>query len=121
MQKENVKLQNEVVLLNDNMNKDINNIDEHKQIFELRIELQNKINEENEKLSSSFQNNKASVEIIDLERFKNLNKNNQESTNQRQIQNLPNILLEKYKDTSNEIFKNKQNNLINSIEGAIRV
>ena len=52
LQKENFKLQNEVVLLNDNMNKDINNLDEQKQIFELRIELQNKINEENEKLSS---------------------------------------------------------------------
>ena len=47
-----IKLQGEVGLSNDNINKDINNLDEHKQIFELRIELQNKINEENEKLNT---------------------------------------------------------------------
>ena len=42
------------------MNKDINNLDEHKQIFELGRGLQNLINE---KLSSLIQNNTASVEI----------------------------------------------------------
>ena len=47
-----IKLQGEVGLSNDNINKDIKNLDEHKQIFELRIELQNKINEENEKLNT---------------------------------------------------------------------
>ena len=35
--------------------------------------------------------------------------------------NLPNILAEKYIDTAYEIFKNKQNNLINSIEGTKRL
>ena len=37
-----------------------------------------------------------------------------------QIQNLPYILPEKYKDTSYEILKNIQVNLINSIEGTKR-
>ena len=93
-----IKLQGEIGLSNDNINKDINNLDEHKQIFELRIELQNKMNEENEKLNTLIQNNKASVEINDLEILYTSDKNNQKSINETEILNLSNILAEKYID-----------------------
>ena len=121
LQQENVKLQGEVVSLNDNMNKEINNQDEHKQIYDLRIELKNEIDKENENLNNLIHNNKTSVKINDLEILYTLNKNNQESANETAILNLPNILAEKYIDTAYEIFKNKQNNLINSIEGTKRL
>ena len=85
------------------------------------IELQNKINEENEKFNTLIQNNKAYVEINDLEILYTSDKNNQKSINETEILNLPNILAEKYIDAAYEIFKNKQNNLINSIEGTKRV
>ena len=51
------------------MNEDINNLDEHKQLYELKIELQNEINKENENLYTLIQNNEAPVTINDLEQL----------------------------------------------------
>ena len=115
LHQENIKLQVEVVSLNDNMNREINNLAEHKQIYDLRIELKNKIDTENENLNNLIQNNKNSVKINDLEILYTLDKNNQTSANETAILNLPRFI-----DTAYEIFKNKQNNLIKNIEGTKR-
>ena len=74
LHKENVKLQSEVGLLIDNMITDINNLDKHRRIYDLRIELKNEINKENEISNAFIQNNKAHGAINDLEQLYQISK-----------------------------------------------
>ena len=81
--KESKRLQCELQLLIDNMNIDINNLDENKQIYQLKTEMK-----ENDHLNTLIQNNDRTVEINDLENFYNINKNKMILDNQAEIGNL---------------------------------
>ena len=101
---------------------EINNLNHLIRITKLKNELQNKINQENEDLNTFIVNedNKTKLELDDLEKTYNQNKNNLNNSHQTQLQALPNTLFENYKNVVYNEFIAKQQKLKNSIEGTKR-